>query len=108
MFKHIKFISDFTTKHITKVGILATMVGIISFLPVIMIVHYTKKTHNFPYNTLYLALVSNILWVVYGIFKDATATILMGLLYFTIYAYIFYTKFFHSNIQEVEDKLKIS
>jgi uncharacterized protein with PQ loop repeat len=74
-------------------GIIATLVGIISFIPVALFVHKTKKTHNFPYNTLYLAILSNILWIIYGIFAhDSQAPLLSGSLYFLVYAFILYTK----------------
>ena len=74
-------------------GLAATIIGIISFLPVVETVHKTRTTSNFPYSTLFIALLSNALWMVYGLTKNATATIIMGLLYFTIYSYILYVKF---------------
>ena len=42
-------------------GLLATIIGVISFIPVLFTVHKTKKASNFPYRALILALTSNIL-----------------------------------------------
>jgi len=74
------------------IGILATIIGIISYLPVLWVVHKTNKTNNFPFKTLFLALISNILWVMYGMYEPAPASILSGALYFLIYVYILYVK----------------
>jgi len=75
-----------------SIGILATIIGIISFIPVVYVVYKTKKTNNFPYSTLLLALLSNLLWVIYGIYAPASANILAGSLYFIIYTFILYIK----------------
>lgn len=76
-------------------GLVATMIGIISFIPVLYIVYKTKITKNFPYKTLILALISNILWILYAAAKDKTIDkqlMFMGVLYFIIYLFILYTK----------------
>jgi len=76
-------------------GLFATIIGIISFLPVIYIVYKTKNTKNFPYKTLILALISNLLWIYYALVKDKQIDkqlLLMGILYFLIYIFIFVTK----------------
>lgn len=76
-------------------GLVATMIGIISFIPVIYIVYKTKITKNFPYKTLILALISNVLWILYATAKDKTIDkqlMFMGVLYFLIYFFILYTK----------------
>jgi uncharacterized protein with PQ loop repeat len=74
------------------IGLAATIIGIISYLPVVATVHKTRVTSNFPYSTLVIALLSNTLWMIYGLTKNATATIIMGSLYFAIYLYILYVK----------------
>ena len=79
-------------------GLAATIVGIISFLPVIYVVYKTKTTKNFPIKTLLLALISNLLWIYYGAAKNKVMDkqlILMGTLYFFIYSFILYTKVKH-------------
>ena len=51
-------------------GLLATIIGVISFIPVLFTVHKTKKASNFPYRALILALTSNILWLYYALAKN--------------------------------------
>ncbi len=80
------------TTHSDIIGILATIIGIISFVPVVLGVYKTKKTNNFPVKMLVLALISNILWVIYGSIVNANSTILAGVLYFIIYAFILFVK----------------
>jgi len=91
-------LDTFEKEHIGLVGLLATMIGIISFLPVLYVVYKTKRTINFPYKTLILALISNILWIYYATAKSAevdTQIAIMGSLYFFIYAFILFTKIFN-------------
>jgi len=78
--------------HVDMIGILATIIGIISFIPVIYGVYQTKKTNNFPYKMLLLALISNILWIIYGSLIGAFSTKLAGAMYFSIYAFILFIK----------------
>ena len=97
MFIHnsINKIKEFEKNNINLVGLFATLIGIISFLPVIYVVYNTKRTANFPFKTLILALISNILWIYYAIAKDEkidTQIAFMGTLYFFIYSFILFTK----------------
>lgn len=87
-------LESYAEKKLTTIGLLATFIGIISFLPVLLVVYKTRNTKGFPYRTLFLALASNVLWLSYGILKDSTATIIMGVLYFLIYLYILYNKMY--------------
>ena len=80
---------------IETIGILATIVGVISFIPIVYVVYKTRKTNNFPYPTLYLAILSNLLWIIYGLYEPAFATIFQGALYFLIYTYVLYIKFLY-------------
>jgi uncharacterized protein with PQ loop repeat len=84
---------NFLKSNIFFVGLAATLIGILSFLPVLLYVHKTREANDFPYITLYIALLSNLLWIVYGIIKGAYASIVQGILYFFIYAYILFVKF---------------
>jgi uncharacterized protein with PQ loop repeat len=83
-------------EHPAKIaGLLATIVGIISYLPVVYTVYKTKKTTDFPYKALILAIVSNTLWMYYGFANPKgmdKQIMLMGVLYFLIYVFILYTK----------------
>ena len=69
-------------------GIFATILGVISFMPVLDTVWHTKKAHDFPFIGLVLAICSNALWIYYGHKKDAKATFFMGFLYVAIYGFI--------------------
>ena len=80
---------------IDATGLMATLIGIISFLPVLYLIYQTKNTANFPYQTLFLAILSNLLWIFYATHKSSgvdTQIAFMGCLYLCIYSYIFYTK----------------
>ena len=71
-------------------GFIAMSVSVISFLPVIYTIYKTKKTNNFPFHGVFLALFAQTLWVTYGIYKNALATIISGILYFSMYSFILY------------------
>ena len=85
-----------TVEHPSKyAGLAATMIGIISFLPVLHTVYKTRKTTNFPYEALGLALASNALWIYYGYSKPKGIdyqVLMMGVLYFAVYSSILYVK----------------
>jgi len=81
--------------YIGAAGFLATIVGIISFLLVFYVVYRKKKTKNFSYKELILALVSNSLWIFYAFKKGPKVdnqVAFMGILYFLIYSFILYIK----------------
>ena len=79
-------------QYIEIIGEIAMFSGIISFLPVLYTIYKTKKTNNFPYKSLILLLFSNILWIVYGSFVSANATIVSGTFFTIIYLFILYIK----------------
>lgn len=93
MFEHgVQQAADHPSKY---AGLAATMIGIISFLPVLHTVYKTRKTTNFPYEALCLALVSNALWIYYGYSKPHGIdyqVLMMGALYFVVYLSILYVK----------------
>ena len=94
----INKIEEYAETHSKIAGFLATIIGIISFVPVIYVVYKTKKTVNFPYRTLILALISNLLWIYYSVAKYPKIDFqvaFMGVLYFFIYLFILQTKVFH-------------
>lgn len=93
----INKIEKYAENHIQIAGFMATLIGIISFLPVLYVVYKTKKTNNFPIHTLILALISNTLWIYYSLAKKPNIDMqiaFMGVLYFFIYFFILYTKIF--------------
>jgi uncharacterized protein with PQ loop repeat len=69
-------------------GILATFIGIMSFLPILYRITQTKDTSNFTYTNLGLALISNLLWIIFGINKDVMTSLISGILYMFIYGFI--------------------
>ena len=73
-------------------GKLAIVTGIISFIPIMYQIWKTKDTRNFTHKNLLLAIFSNIMWIIYGIKSDASATKWSGLLYMSIYCYIMFFK----------------
>ena len=76
-----------------NIGYMATIISVISFLPIVYTVYKTGKTNNFPYRALFLALMANLLWLTYGIYKNGNANIISGGLYFIMYSYILYKKY---------------
>ena len=94
-------------RHSFIIGIIATIIGILAYLPVILTVKKTHNTANFPIETLCLAITANICWIVYGLSKNpmAKASIVMGTSYLCIYAYILSvkTKSNHSKKSGPED-----
>ena len=80
--------------HYTKlVGDMAIVIGIISYMPVLLTIYKTKKTNNFPYKSLVFLVMAQILWVIYGYLASANATLISGLLFLLIYLFILYTKY---------------
>lgn len=77
------------------IGYAATAIGIISFLPILYKITQTNNTDNFTYKNLFLALISNILWVIYGYRKNAIAPLVSGFLYFAVYGFIMFYKIFY-------------
>jgi len=80
--------------NIRLIGLMATLVGIISFIPVIRVVHKKHITKNFPFKSLALAMLSNLLWIGYGIGKEPKDLVVltMGLLYMAMYSFILFVK----------------
>ncbi len=73
-------------------GKLAIVTGIVSFIPIMYQIWKTKDTRNFTHKNLLLAIFSNIMWIIYGIKSDTSATKWSGLLYMSIYCYIMFFK----------------
>lgn len=80
---------------IESVGELAAFLGVVSFIPIVYTVYRTKKTNNFPYKSIFFVLMSQMLWIVYGYFISAIATLVSGIFFSLIYLFILYTKYSH-------------
>ena len=76
----------------STIGYISTLLGVSSMLPVLHVVYKTHKTNNFPKQTLIIAMLSNFLWIVYGLQEKANASIFMGLVYLLIYSFILIIK----------------
>lgn len=93
----IQSIENMTVNYVSVAGIIATIIGILSFLPVIYVVYKSKNTSNFPYNSLVLAITSNLLWIYYAISNKPQIDYplaIKGTVYLLIYTYILFTKSF--------------
>jgi uncharacterized protein with PQ loop repeat len=73
-------------------GIVATLIGVVSFAPVVNRVKKTKKAEDFPFIGLFFALASNLIWIYYGHIKGTRATMFMGFCYVIIYGFILSVK----------------
>ena len=69
-------------------GMLATIIGIMSFMPILYEIILTKKTTNFTITNIILALISNMLWITYGITNKLYTPTISGVLYLIIYGFI--------------------
>ena len=74
------------------IGYLGTIFTIASFLPVILNIYRTKRTNNFPYKTLFLALMGNGLILVNGIISKNYVLMFMGTIFVIIYIFILFIK----------------
>jgi len=90
--KIIKNKSSIEKKLIAYTGIAATLIGIISIIPIGISAWKTKKATSFPNRALILAIISNFLWLVFGLYTHVTASLLMGVLYLAFYLFILYIK----------------
>ena len=77
------------------VGYVAVFLSIVSFLPVVRNIYRTKKTNNFPYKTILMALLAHACWFVYGLYSNTSATEYSGVLFILMYLFIFYIKMKH-------------
>lgn len=84
--------SPLEIKILKGAGIIATLVGIISIIPIAIKVWKTKKTEAFPHFALILAVISNSLWVAFGLYTGVKASLLSGSLYLAFYLFIYSIK----------------
>lgn len=80
---------------IELIGLLATILGVFSFIPIVYLVYKTKDTDNFPHITLALAIITNILWSIYGYFNATFSTFIYGICYVFIYSFILIVKVYN-------------
>lgn len=73
-------------------GTFAILTGIISFFPIIIRIWNTQNTFNFTWSNIFLALLSNIMWILYGVSSNSATNIASGSIFFLFYSYITYVK----------------
>ena len=83
-------------KYIENIGLIATIFSILSFFPVVINIYKTKKTNNFPYKTIFLAICSHIFWLIYGLYNKTYANIIAASSFLVIYFFMLYIKLNYS------------
>jgi uncharacterized protein with PQ loop repeat len=73
-------------------GLIATLLGVLSFLNIVYNIELSGNTHNFSYKALILSLLSNILWLIYGFEKKDKSITIMGIINMSLNLYIVYKK----------------
>ena len=83
-------------KNIENLGFLAMVLSIMSFFPVILNIYKTKKTNNFPYKSILLALFAHFFWLIYGIYNKTYANIISGLSFLIMHLIMLYVKIYYN------------
>ncbi len=78
--------------NIDNIGILASIIGLLRFIPLVIEIYKTKKTNNFPYLMLLLAITSTILWLIYGFINYSIALLISSGIALTVYLFILFMK----------------
>ena len=87
--------SDLEKKLLKGTGIIATLVGIISVIPIAIKAWKTKKATSFTTTALVLAIISNTLWIIFGLSAGVKSSLLSGSLYLAFYIFIFIIHVFY-------------
>lgn len=77
---------------IEVIGFIAMSLGLMSYFPIIFNVYKTKKTNNFPYQSIFGILISQVCWFIYGLYTETSATEYSGFILTILYLYILYVK----------------
>ena len=77
---------------VEKEGFAAMALGLVSYFPVVLNVHKTKRTNNFPYYSILGLLCAQICWFIYGLYSKTSATEYSGFILSVMYLYILYVK----------------
>lgn len=85
--------SNIILNNIDTIGMLASIIGLLRFIPIVIEIYKTKKTNNFPYLMLFFALTSTTLWLIYAFVNNSIALIISAGLALTVYLYIMFMKF---------------
>lgn len=85
--------SNIIVNNIETIGMLASIIGLLRFIPIVIEIYKTKKTNNFPYLMLFFAVTSTTLWLIYAFVNNSIALIISAGLALTVYLYIMFMKF---------------
>ena len=78
--------------YVTFIGILGTLIGLISFRAMLWEIYTSEITINFPYESLILTLVGWLLIMIYGILTKSIVVIIIGFIYFCVFLFILIVK----------------
>ena len=78
--------------NINIIGLLATFIGLLLFIPITIEVYKSKKTNNFPYLMLFFAITSTILWLIYSYINNSIPLFISAGLAFSVYLFILFIK----------------
>jgi MtN3 and saliva related transmembrane protein len=82
-----------TIKHnIDVIGITASVIGLLRFIPMVFEIYKTKKTNNFPYLMLGFAIISTILWLIYGFINYSISLLIFASIALSVYLFILFMK----------------
>ena len=85
-------IKDEYFKYLDFIGLTATIIGAIRFIPLVAEIYRTKKTNNFTYATLFFAFTSTILWIIYSLMRKSLSLGFSAGIACSVYIYILITK----------------
>ena len=68
--------SNIIINNIDSIGLLASIIGLLRFIPIVIEIYKTKKTNNFPYLMLFFAITSTIMWLIYAFVNNSIALII--------------------------------
>ena len=83
---------DIIKNNIDNIGILASIIGLLRFIPLVIEINKTKKTNNFPYLMLFLAITSTTLWLIYGFINYSIALLISASIALSVYIFILFMK----------------
>tara|TARA_Y100000816_G_scaffold198443_1_gene145337 strand:+ start:2692 stop:2988 length:297 start_codon:yes stop_codon:yes gene_type:complete len=91
--KEIKEFNNFRNLDIIKtIGLLASFIGLLRFIPLIYHIYNTKKTNNFTPTVLLLALMSSLFWLIFGFYENSTPVLISSIIALFVYSYILSVK----------------
>jgi uncharacterized protein with PQ loop repeat len=75
-------------------GFIASIIGLSSFIPIVLNIIKTKNTSNFIWSSIILAILSSVLWMLEGIQVNSISLILKSIIYIFLYSIIIIVKIY--------------